>query len=143
MCWTPEDAWRRLRERLTGCSALPAAERRARTKAVRCCLARLSAEADRWGQAAAGISARVAISRAMKRRGKMWVRAFPHKPISQRPPETRMGHGKGNVEFWAAVVQPGKVLFEVEGVGLQQAKAAFRLAAAKLPVRVRFISRDS
>ncbi len=88
-------------------------------------------------------AARVAINRAMKRKGKMWVRAFPQKPISKRPPETRMGHGKGNVEFWVAEVHMGKVLFEVEGVGLAVAKTAFRLAAAKLPIRVRLVSRDN
>lgn len=87
-------------------------------------------------------AARIAINRTLNRRGKMWVRAFPQKPISKRPPETRMGHGKGNPEFWVSVVRPGMVLFEVEGVGLTLAKEAFRKAAGKLPIRVRLIQRE-
>lgn len=87
-------------------------------------------------------AARIAINRTLNRRGKMWVRAFPQKPISKRPPETRMGHGKGNVEFWVCVVRPGMVLYEIEGVGASLAKEAFRKAAGKLPIRVRLIQRD-
>lgn len=87
-------------------------------------------------------AARVAINRSLNRRGKMWVRAFPHKPVSKRPPETRMGHGKGNPEFWVCVVRPGMVLFEVEGVGASVVKEAFAKASGKLPIRVRMIQRD-
>ena len=87
-------------------------------------------------------SARIAINRFIKKHGKVWIRVFPDKPISKKPPETRQGKGKGNVEFWAAVIRPGKVLFEVEGVGLAMAKEAFRRAAAKLPIRVRLITRQ-
>lgn len=87
-------------------------------------------------------AARVAINRHLKRKGKIWIRVFPDKPVSKRPPETRMGKGKGNPEFWVAVVRPGKVLFEVEGVGPVIAREAFRRAAAKLPMKVRFVSRE-
>ncbi len=84
-------------------------------------------------------AARRAISRAMKRGGKVWIRMFPDKPISKKPLEVRMGGGKGNVEYWTAVVQPGKVLYEIEGVPEDAAREAFKLAAAKLPVRTTFI----
>ncbi|MBM3859406.1 MAG: 50S ribosomal protein L16 [Verrucomicrobia bacterium] len=84
---------------------------------------------------------RVTLSRHMKRRGKLWIRIFPDKPISGRPPETRMGKGKGNVEFWAAVVRPGNVMFEMGGVTEQLARESFRLAAAKLPIKTRFVKR--
>jgi large subunit ribosomal protein L16 len=86
-------------------------------------------------------AARVAINRAMKRGGKLWIRVFPNKPVSKRPPETRMGKGKGNPEFWVAVVQRGKILFEVEGAGETVIRDAFRRAASKLPIRVRMVSR--
>ena len=84
---------------------------------------------------------RVALSRNMKRRGKLWIRIFPDKPITKRPPETRMGHGKGNVEGWVAVVRPGNVLFEMGGVTEVLAQDSFRLAAAKLPIKTRFVKR--
>lgn len=84
---------------------------------------------------------RVAINRHMKRKGKLWIRVFPAKPISKKPLEVRMGKGKGNVESWVAPVRPGTVLFELDGVSESLARSALRLAAAKLPVRTRFIER--
>jgi large subunit ribosomal protein L16 len=86
-------------------------------------------------------SARVAISRYMKRRGKMWIRIFPDKPITKKPLEVRMGTGKGAVESWVAVVKPATVLFEVDGVTEAIARESLRLAATKLPIRTKFISR--
>jgi large subunit ribosomal protein L16 len=86
-------------------------------------------------------AARVAMTREMKRGGKVWIRIFPDKPITKKPAETRMGKGKGNPEGWVAVVKPGRVLFEVEGVDVTLAKKALDLAAAKLPVRTRFVHR--
>lgn len=86
-------------------------------------------------------SARRAINRFIKRNGKVWIRIFPDKPITKKPIEVRMGKGKGNVEYWVAVIQPGKVLFEIEGVEQQVAKRAFELAAAKLPMKVEFVER--
>jgi large subunit ribosomal protein L16 len=86
-------------------------------------------------------AARVAMTREMKRGGKVWIRIFPDKPITKKPAETRMGKGKGNPEGWVAVVKPGRVMFEVEGVDLSLARRALDLAAAKLPVRTKFIQR--
>ncbi len=86
-------------------------------------------------------AARVAMTREMKRGGKVWIRIFPDKPITKKPAETRMGKGKGNPEGWVAVVKPGRMLFEVEGVDVPLAKKALALAAAKLPVRTRFVHR--
>jgi large subunit ribosomal protein L16 len=88
-------------------------------------------------------AARVAMTRHMKRGGKVWIRIFPDKPITKKPAETRMGKGKGNPEHWVAVVKPGRVMFEAEGVTEDMAKRAFELAAAKLPVRTRFVVRES
>ena len=87
-------------------------------------------------------AARVAMTREMKRGGKVWIRIFPDKPITKKPAETRMGKGKGNPEGWVAVVKPGRVLFEVEGVTVELAKKSLALAAAKLPVTTRFIKRE-
>ncbi len=87
-------------------------------------------------------SCRIAINRYLKRKGKVWIRIFPHKPVTARPPETRMGKGKGNVEAWVAVVRPGTMLFEISGVPESAAKEALRLAANKLGVRCRFVSRS-
>ncbi len=84
---------------------------------------------------------RVAITRHVKRKGKLWIRIFPHKPVSKKPPETRMGKGKGNPEYWVAVVAPGQILFELEGVTLEQAREAMRLGAFKMPLPCRFITR--
>jgi len=87
-------------------------------------------------------SARVAMTRHMKRGGKVWIRIFPDKPITQKPAETRMGKGKGNPEKWVAVVKPGRVMFELEGVSEDVAKRAMELAAAKLPIKCKFVVRD-
>ena len=87
-------------------------------------------------------AARVTISRHLKRKGKLWIRVFPHKPVTKKPAEVRMGQGKGPVEFYVAVIKPGAVLFELAGVPLTVAKEAFRLADAKLPFHCRFIARD-
>ena len=86
-------------------------------------------------------AARQAMTRAMKREGNVWIRVFPDKPVTRKPAEVRMGKGKGNPEFWAAVVEPGRILFEVEGVTLQVAQEAMELAASKLPIKTKFIVR--
>jgi len=86
-------------------------------------------------------AARRAITRYVKRGGKLWIRVFPDKPVTKKPVEVRMGKGKGNVEYWVAPVQPGRVLYEIQGVSEVQAREAFRLAAAKLSVRTTFVSR--
>ncbi len=86
-------------------------------------------------------AARRTITRKVKRGGKLWIRVFPDKPISKKPLEVRMGKGKGNVEYWVALVQPGKVLYEIEGVPETLAREAFALAAAKLPVQTTFAQR--
>ncbi|MEI6083314.1 MAG: 50S ribosomal protein L16 [Verrucomicrobiota bacterium] len=97
---------------------------------------------DRAWMTATQIEAcRVTLSRNMKRRGKLWIRIFPDKPVTKRPPETRMGKGKGNPEFWVAVVRPGNVLFEMGGVTEVLARDSFRLAASKLPIKTRFVKR--
>jgi large subunit ribosomal protein L16 len=87
-------------------------------------------------------AARVALTRHIKRGGKVWIRIFPDKPVTKKPAETRMGKGKGNPELWVAVVKPGRVLFEIEGVTEDLAKQAFALAAAKLPVKSKFVVRQ-
>jgi large subunit ribosomal protein L16 len=87
-------------------------------------------------------AARVALTREMKRGGKVWIRIFPDKPITKKPAETRMGKGKGNPEGWVVVVKPGRVLFEVEGIPHDLAQVALKLAAAKLPVRTKFVTRE-
>jgi len=86
-------------------------------------------------------SARRAITRHMKRQGRVWIRIFPDVPVSAKPTEVRMGKGKGSVDFWAAKVKPGRVMFEIDGVGEVVAKEALRLAAMKLPVKCRFVAR--
>lgn len=86
-------------------------------------------------------AARRAITRHVKRGGKLWIRVFPDKPVTKKPVEVRMGKGKGNVEYWVAPVQPGRVIYEIEGVTEEIAREAFRRAAAKLPVRTRFVAR--
>lgn len=95
-----------------------------------------------WMTASQIEAARVAITRNMKRKGKVWIRVFPHKPISKKPAETRMGKGKGSTEFWVAVIRPGTVLFELSGVSATVARESMRLADTKLPFRCRFISRE-
>ena len=86
-------------------------------------------------------AARRAMTRYVKRGGKIWIRVFPDKPITQKPLEVRQGKGKGNVEYWIAQIQPGRVLYEIEGVSEEVAREAFKLAAAKLPFRTTFVSR--
>jgi len=86
-------------------------------------------------------AARQALTRHMKREGNVWIRIFPDKPITRKPAEVRMGKGKGNLEFWAAVVQPGRILFEVDGVSEQVARQSLALAAGKLPIKSKFIIR--
>jgi len=88
-------------------------------------------------------AARIAMTRFIKRGGKVWIRLFPDKPITKKPAETRMGKGKGAPEEWVAVIRPGKILFEMEGVGLDIAQQAMRLAAHKIPMKTKFVSRES
>jgi large subunit ribosomal protein L16 len=87
-------------------------------------------------------AARIAMTRYVKRGGKVWIRVFPDKPVTRKPAETRMGKGKGNPEEWVAVVKPGRILYEMEGVPTSIARAALRLAAHKLPVQTRFVQRS-
>ena len=94
-----------------------------------------------WLKATQIEACRVAINRHMKRRGKVWLRVFPDKPVSKKPLETRMGKGKAAPEFWAAVIRPGTMLYEVDGITEIMAREALRLAAAKLPVRTMFVKR--
>ena len=86
-------------------------------------------------------SARQAMTRSMKREGNVWIRVFPDKPITKKPAEIRMGNGKGNPEGWAAIVEPGRIIFEADGVPMQVAKDAFALAAQKLPILTKFVIR--
>lgn len=88
-------------------------------------------------------SSRIAINRSVKRGGKLWIRVFPHTPITKKPAEVRMGKGKGNPEYWVAKIQPGRILFEISGVTREQAKEAFRLASYKLPFKTRFLAREA
>ncbi len=88
-------------------------------------------------------AARIAITRHARRRGRLWIRVFPDKPVSKKPAEVRMGKGKGNPEFWVAPIKPGQVVFEVEGLSEEVAQEALRLAAHKLPVRTRFVERSA
>ncbi len=86
-------------------------------------------------------ASRVAITRHIKRGGKVWVRIFPDKPVSKKPAETRMGKGKGAPEYWVAVVKPGRIMFELEGISEELAKSAMALATAKLPIKTKFVTR--
>ncbi len=86
---------------------------------------------------------RIAITRHAKRKGKLWIRTFPWKPVTQKPTEVRMGKGKGDPEFWVDVIRPGKIIYEIEGISEDLAKEAMKLAAQKLPIRTRFISREN
>lgn len=88
-------------------------------------------------------AARVAITRYIKRGGKVWIRIFPDKPITQKPAETRMGKGKGSPEGWVVVIKPGRILFEIEGVSEEVAREAMRLASNKLPIKTRFVTREA
>ena len=87
-------------------------------------------------------AARVAFTRHVKRSGKIWINVFPDKPLTKKPAETRMGKGKGAPEYWVAVVKPGRVMFEIEGVSEDMAKEAMRLASQKLPIKTKFVSRE-
>lgn len=102
----------------------------------------LQAQSDAWMTSRQIEAARIAISRSVKRGGKIWIRVFPHKPITKKPAEVRMGKGKGSPEYWAAVVKPGMVLFEIDGVTREQAQEAFRLAGYKMPFKTKFVSRE-
>lgn len=86
-------------------------------------------------------AARRTITRSVKRGGKLWIRIFPDKPVTTKPLEVRQGKGKGNVEYWVSLIQPGKVLYEIEGISEELAREAFTLAAAKLPIKTTFVSR--
>jgi len=88
-------------------------------------------------------AARVAITRTIKRGGKVWIRIFPDKPVTKKPAETRMGKGKGAPELWVAVIKPGRVMFEIEGISRELAREAFQLGASKLPVQTRFVERHA
>ena len=87
-------------------------------------------------------AARIAMTRFIKRGGQVWIDIFPHKPITKKPAETRMGSGKGSVEYWVAVVKPGRVMFEMSGVSEEVAREAMRLASHKLPVKCKFVKKD-
>ncbi|MDK2867047.1 MAG: large subunit ribosomal protein [Clostridiales bacterium] len=87
-------------------------------------------------------AARIAINRKIKRGGKVWIKIFPHKPVTQKPAETRMGAGKGSPEYWVAVVKPGRVMFELSGVDEELAREAIRLAANKLPIKCKFVKKE-
>jgi large subunit ribosomal protein L16 len=86
---------------------------------------------------------RIAMTRHMKRLGKVWIRIFPDKPVTKKPAETRMGKGKGSPEYWVAVVRPGRILFELDGVSFEMAKEALRLASHKLPIKTKFVHTES
>jgi large subunit ribosomal protein L16 len=88
-------------------------------------------------------AARIAMTRHIKRGGKIWIRMFPDKPVTKKPAETRMGKGKGAPEYWVAVVKPGRILYEIEGVDEKTARDAMRLAAQKLPIKTKFVTRAS
>ncbi len=88
-------------------------------------------------------AARIALTRYIKRGGKVWIKIFPDKPVTKKPAETRMGSGKGNPEFWVAVVKPGRVLFEIEGVSEEVAREALRLAGHKLPCKTKFVKKET
>ena len=102
----------------------------------------LQAQAPSWISNRQIEAARVAMTRHIKRGGKVWIRIFPDKPITSKPAETRMGKGKGNPEGWVAVVKPGRIMFELEGVPEDIARRAMELAAAKLPIKTRFVVRE-
>jgi large subunit ribosomal protein L16 len=102
----------------------------------------LQAMGNGWLKSRQIEAARVAITRRMKRAGQVWIRIFPDKPITRKPAETRMGKGKGSPEYWVAVVKPGRILFEVNGVSLDLAREALRLGASKLPLQTRIVSRQ-
>ena len=102
----------------------------------------LVAEEPAWIDSKQIEAARIAMTRSIKRGGKVYIKIFPHKPITKKPAEVRMGSGKGSPEYWVAVVKPGRVMFELEGVTEAQAKEALRLASRKLPVRCKFVVKN-
>ena len=102
----------------------------------------LQAQEVGWVTARQIEAARIAMTRAIKRGGKVWINIFPDKPITEKPAETRMGSGKGNPEYWVAVVKPGRVMFELSGVDEPLAREAMRLAGHKLPLRTKFVTRE-
>lgn len=102
----------------------------------------LQATTEGWVTARQIESARIAITRTIKRGGKVWINIFPHKPVTAKPAETRMGSGKGSPEFWVAVIKPGRVMFELSGVDEELAREAMRKAGHKLPVRTKFVMRE-
>ena len=87
-------------------------------------------------------AARIAMTRYVKRGGKVWIKIFPDKPITEKPAETRMGSGKGSPEYWVAVVKPGRIMFEMDGISAEQAKEAMRLASHKLPIKCKFVTKE-
>ncbi len=101
----------------------------------------LKALEDHWITDRQIEAARQALTRHMKREGNVWIRIFPDKPITNKPAEVRMGKGKGNLEYWAAVVKPGRIIFEVDGVSEEVAQGALKLAAGKLPIATKFVKR--
>ena len=103
----------------------------------------LKAMSDAWITDRQIEAARIAMTRYMKRDGKVWIRIFPDKPITKKPAETRMGKGKGAPEYWVAVVKPGRIMFEIDGVSLPIAQEALRLASHKLPIKTKFVKRIS
>ena len=102
----------------------------------------LMATQDGWITSRQIEAARVALTREMKRQGKVWIRIFPDKPITKKPAETRMGKGKGSPEYWVAVVKPGRIMFEIQGVATETVKEALRLAGHKLPISTKIIARE-
>jgi large subunit ribosomal protein L16 len=102
----------------------------------------LVAESSAWVTSNQIEAARIAMTRFVKRGGQVWIDIFPHKPITSKPAETRMGSGKGSVEYWVAVVKPGRVMFEIEGVSEEKAREAMRLAMHKLPVKCKFAIKE-
>jgi len=102
----------------------------------------LMATQDGWISSRQLEAARVALTRHMKRQGRVWIRIFPDKPITKKPAETRMGKGKGSPEYWVAVVKPGRIMFEVQGVALDIVKEALRLASHKLPITTKIVARE-
>ncbi len=103
----------------------------------------LVAESSAWVTSNQIEAARIAMTRFIRRGGKVWIDIFPHKPITKKPAETRMGSGKGSVEYWVAVVKPGRVMFEMAGVTEEVAREAMRLAGYKLPVKTKFIKKEN
>ena len=101
----------------------------------------LKALEDHWITDRQIEAARQALTRHMKREGNVWIRIFPDKPITNKPAEVRMGKGKGNLEYWAAVVKPGRIIFEIDGVSEEVAQGALKLAAGKLPIATKFVKR--